>query len=87
MVIRFRLFWNSYRLTIKRSYCGAVATRCKPRIGEDWLRGNDLRDGKLRRLLFVLLDVLAYEFGFGRWSGGRRCRVPSQRNNALPPSA
>lgn len=67
MTLKFRLFRYRYRINVSKRYCGAVATCLVPRKGEDWLRGNDLRDGSLCRFSRVLWDVLAYEFSFGRW--------------------
>jgi len=61
MRFTFRLFRYRYQLTIKRTYCGATATALKPRPGENWVRGNDLRDGKLWRLPWVLWDIIRYE--------------------------
>lgn len=66
--LNFRLFRHSYHLIIKTNYCGATATNIKPREGESWLRGSDLRDGKLYKLPLVLWDIICYEFHFGRWS-------------------
>lgn len=64
--MKLNLLKNNYYLTLKPNYCGAI-TECKaPRAGEDWLRGNDLRDGKLYMLPFVLWDILCYELGIGR---------------------
>jgi len=65
--INFRLFRYGYHLIIKTTYCGATTTNLKPREGEDWLRGRDLRDGKLWKLPLVLWDIICYEFHIGRW--------------------
>lgn len=67
MVLKFRLFRYRYSIKVSQRYCGAIATCLAPRTGEDWLRGNDLRDGSLCGFLRVLWDVMAYEFSFGRW--------------------
>jgi hypothetical protein len=71
MKIKIQLNKNNYCLTVKPQYCGATATNKKPRKNEDWLRGNDLKDGKLSKLPSVLWDIFCYEFGIGRWSGFR----------------
>lgn len=63
----FRLFRYGYSLIIKPTYCGATSTSLTPREGEDWLRGNDLRDGKLYKLPLVLWDIICYEMNWGRW--------------------
>jgi len=73
MNIRFSLLKCRYCLTITRRYCGAIATSRRPRPGENWLRGRDLKDGKLRVLPSVLWDIVCYELGMGRW------RVPARR--------
>jgi hypothetical protein len=66
---KFRLLRYRYGMTINlvSNYCGAVAQALKPRPGEDWCRGNDLRDGKFWRFPWVLLDILCYEFRLRRW--------------------
>lgn len=68
MNIRFNLRRHTYTLTMSNRYCGAIVWNRHPRSGEDWLRGNDLRDGKLWRLPAVLWDIVQYEFRFGRWA-------------------
>jgi len=67
MKINIRLFKYRYYLTIKPDYCGAITECLYPRLGESWLRGNDLIDGRLKDLPKVLWDILAHEFSFGRW--------------------
>lgn len=74
MHITFRLIKYRYTLTLKLRYCGATSSTLKPRIGEDWIRGNDLRDGRLWRLPWVLADIIAYECNLGRWGNPQRCR-------------
>jgi hypothetical protein len=66
-ILDFRLWRKRYRLVVKPSYCGASSQALIPLEGEEWLRGQDLRDGKLWRLPLVLWDILAYEFQIGRW--------------------
>jgi hypothetical protein len=66
--MKINLFRNNYNLTIKPDYCGVISQCKKPKLGEDWLRGSDLRDGKLHRLPFVLWDIFCCELGIGRHS-------------------
>lgn len=68
MRIKIKLINYNYYLTIKSNYCGAVYECKAPREGEDWLRGGDLRDGKLWKLPFVLWDILCCDFSIGRWA-------------------
>jgi len=67
MRIRFRLFRRGYILDIKpfSNYCGAYSRALKPRPGEDWIRGNDLLDGRMWKLPSVLIDILNCEFRCG----------------------
>lgn len=71
---KFRLLRYQYALHIHlaHNYCGAYAMTLHPRPGEDWLRGNDLRDGKFWRLPWVAWDILCYELRRGRWCYCRR---------------
>lgn len=61
MNINFRLLRRRYCVTVTRHYCGAITTELKPREGEKWLRGRDLRDGPLWKAPRVLLSVIACE--------------------------
>jgi len=44
-------------------YLGCGATTRKPRVGEDWNRGNDLPDGKYSKKTFdkIVRGIVAYE--------------------------
>ncbi len=46
-----------------KGYLGAGATTRKPRVGEDWNRGNDLPDGKYCKETFdaIVHRIVAYE--------------------------
>ena len=66
MRLNFRLFRRRYTIAITRRYCGAQTSALRPLPGEDWLRGRDLRDGRLIALPLVLADVIACEFGLGK---------------------
>lgn len=46
-----------------RGYLGCGATTRKPRVGEDWNRGNDLPDGKYCKETFdaIVHRIVAYE--------------------------
>lgn len=73
MKLKIPFIKNNYYLTLKSHYCGAIA-ECKTfRADENWIRGNDLLDGKLWKLPKVLWDIICYEFYLGRWS--RECKV------------
>lgn len=67
MKVMFYTRRHSYTITVTKTYCGAVTWNRQPRDGEDWLRGNDLRDGPIWKFPLVLWDILRYEIGFGRW--------------------
>lgn len=75
MNIKIPFIKNNYYLTIKSNYCGAIAECKKHRNGENWLRGNDLRDGKIYELPKVILDMICYEFSLGRWANTNKCRI------------
>jgi len=68
MKLKIPFIKNNYYLTLKSYYCGAVVESKTSRAGEDWLRGNDLIDGKLWALPKTLWDIICYEFYLGRWS-------------------
>jgi len=44
-------------------YLGCIASRRKPRVGEDWTRGNDLPDGSYSKKTFdaIVRRIVAYE--------------------------
>ena len=46
-----------------RGYLGCTASTRKPRVGEDWNRGNDLPDGKYCKKTFdaIVYRIVAYE--------------------------
>lgn len=46
-----------------KGYLGCGATTRKPRVGEDWNRGNDLPDGSYSKETFdyIIRGILAYE--------------------------
>ena len=69
MWIKFSLLRYKYSIVMRKGYLGAYTSAKKPRIGEDWLRGNDLKDGKLnlRTWFFVIKDIFSHEFYLGRW--------------------
>jgi len=73
--IRFRLRRYGYRLVVKFNYCGAYATALRYKPGESWLRGSDLRDGKVWRIPNVLYDIYCFEFNRERWRERVRTRV------------
>ena len=56
---------SGYQPTEKNpdGYLGCVASTRKPRVGEDWNRGNDLPDGKYSRKTFdkIVRGIVAYE--------------------------
>jgi len=64
-IIRVRLFTdrNVYGIVAKPTYLGAMASSSKPRVGEDWTRGNDLADGPFNHDTWVkiLSDIVSYE--------------------------
>ncbi len=66
--LEFQLRNNSYFLTIQPDCCGAIATSMAPEPGERDLRCADLADGSLSALPAVLLDIIDYERGRGRWA-------------------
>lgn len=76
MKITLPLLRYNYILRVQRKYLGASALAKKPNLGEDWLRGNDLADGKpsLETLWDILVDIISYEFNLGRWAIGRNGR-------------
>ena len=70
--IDVRLYTESYRykfLVIERdpekgpSYLGCQVNARKPRAGEDWTRGNDLRDGPITKETWnkIVRDIVKYE--------------------------
>ena len=75
MKLKITLLENNYYLILKWNYCGAIAESKTPKAEEDWLRGNDLRDGKLWKLPLVLWDIVCYEFNLGRWTNSDKCRI------------
>lgn len=55
---------NTYYVTaIPKRYLGCVVVSRKARVGENWFRGNDLRDGRWSKATWqkILLDIVAYE--------------------------
>jgi hypothetical protein len=64
----FKLHRSSYRITLWPDYCAAVAKAIEPEPGKTWLRGNELLDGPIGDLPKVLLDIIDYELGLGRWA-------------------
>ena len=46
-----------------QGYLGCIAHTRKPRAGEDWTRGNDLRDGPLTEETWIGImgDIISYE--------------------------
>lgn len=61
---------NEYRIRIvlmpkelENAYMGASAAARKPRVGEDWTRGNDLPDGKFSEKLWldIMVAIVKYE--------------------------
>ncbi len=85
MKIRFRLRRYRYAIVCKWHYCGGYANCLRPRPGEDWIRGSDLRDGPLWGLPAVLWDVLCYEFNWGRWGHRRPNAGTEARVTPSPP--
>lgn len=79
---------------IQYSYLGCIADTRKPRPGEDWMRGNDLRDGDLSEETWIgiLGDIVSYGIlrlqiqklptGIGR--RGERVRHPQA--DEIPPT-
>ena len=47
----------------KKGYLGCIVSRRKPRVGEDWIRGNDLTDGYYSKETFrrILADIVSFE--------------------------
>jgi hypothetical protein len=64
---KLKLFGYTYSITFTRKYCGAISICNKPRAGEDWLRGSDLRDGPLWRAPLVFWDIACHQLHIGRW--------------------
>ena len=62
---------NEYRIRVSLrpsgelgdAYMGASASARKPRVGEDWTRGNDLPDGKFSEELWreIMVAIVKYE--------------------------
>lgn len=54
---------NQYNISLSDGYLGCTATTRKPRAGEEWSRGNDLRDGKPTHETWnaILGDIVSYE--------------------------
>jgi len=67
MKFTFSTSKHDYHVTLKWNYVGAIAVCKMPRDGEDWLRGNDLRDGSLFALPKVVADIFAHANSVGRW--------------------
>ena len=69
MRIKFPLIRYKYSVVVRKGYMGAYSSSKKPRIGEDWLRGSDLKDGKLnlKTLFFIIKDIFSHESYLGRW--------------------
>ena len=46
-----------------KSYLGCIASSRRPLVGEDWTRGRDMADGRLKSKtwLRILEDIVAYE--------------------------
>ena len=72
MNINFPLFRYQYNILLDSdlNYMGASAFTKRPRSGEDWLRGNDLADGRfsIRTFFRIAKDIVTHEFGGGRWA-------------------
>jgi len=63
---KVRLYTANYIYHVKaipKRYLGCVVIARKTRAGEDWFRGNDLRDGKWSRATWqkILGDIVSYE--------------------------
>lgn len=59
-------FTNDYKYSIhaaRREYLGAYASCRKSRVGETWLRGSDLPDGKYNKETFdnIVKSIVGYE--------------------------
>ena len=54
---------HTYHLSFTGTYLGATATSRRARAGEEWLRGNDLPDGKFSRETFdaITRAIVGYE--------------------------
>jgi hypothetical protein len=52
-----------YITAIPQKYLGCIVVSRRARVGEDWFRGNDLRDGKWSRATWqkILADIVSYE--------------------------
>ena len=68
MRIKFPLIRYKYSIVARKNYLSAYASAKRPRVGEDWLRGSDLKDGKLRfkTLFSIIKDILFYDLHLGR---------------------
>jgi hypothetical protein len=63
---KVRLYTSNqiYHVTaVPNRYLGCVAISRRARPGEDWFRGNDLRDGKWSKVTWqkILADIVSYE--------------------------
>jgi hypothetical protein len=69
--IRIRFYTEIHRFSISarpptqdkpNGYLGCIADSRKPRPGEDWTRGNDLRDGPLTEATWIGImgDIIAF---------------------------
>lgn len=54
---------NVYQIGARETYLGCIASKRKPRAGEEWTRGNDLPDGKFDRKTWESIKnrIIAYE--------------------------
>lgn len=65
--IKIYTFINYYTISATEEddggYLGCVSTARKSRPGEDWLRGNDLPDGKLTKETWdnIIRGIICYE--------------------------
>ena len=72
--MKVKLFRFDYGLQggYKENYLGAGYSNKKPTLGEDWIRGGDLSDGKfnLRTLLKIARDILRCEISGSKYRKG-----------------
>ena len=57
---------HKYSIRVKQNYMGATVSQRVPRSGENWVRGNDLADGKCTEETWnrIVDDILAYELSW-----------------------
>ena len=66
---RFAIYTQNHKYSIVAKergdggYLGCISTNRMPNVGEDWLRGSDLADGKLEENTWhkILADIVSYE--------------------------